>query len=366
MKANDLYQTKCSFSNVDLSSELTVLYMPLVGGKATSLYLFLQKEGNQDENKISRLCALLATTIDDVQYCLEKLEQVGLLKTLFNKNTNKFQYNLIKPKGYKEFLENDLLGRLYFQMVGKEQYEITKQIYLREDFESEGYEDITSKIDVSLLNNWNENDESSFSLVKPEKEIENCFDYLAFEQIVTKLTFPLVLRTKENINSICQLGTIYDITPADMAKYIGKYTDYVNKTLDYEGLKKACINCKNVVPNNDYHAHPIEFLSSKQKGMPVSSADKKILDDLMTIYKLPFDLINYLVEYCLNNNKNRLTKNYVEKIATTWIREGIDSLEKAKQAVYNDNAKVVYEYKETSVADQDIDALRKQLFGEEV
>ena len=39
-----------------------------------------------------------------------------------------------------------------------------------------------------------------------------------------------------------------------------------------------------------------------------------------------------MIEHILNQNDNRLDKNYVEKIAGTWVRNEIDSAEKAFEA----------------------------------
>ena len=71
------------------------------------------------------------------------------------------------------------------------------------------------------------------------------------------------------------------------------------------------------------------FLQNKQNGLPVTTVDAKLLDYLSLQLQMKHEVINVLIEYVLNINQNKLPRNYVEKIAGEWIRENIDTKEKA-------------------------------------
>ncbi len=83
---------------------------------------------------------------------------------------------------------------------------------------------------------------------------------------------------------------------------------------------------------NEYDINPVRFLQKKQNGVMPSNADARLLENLSHQFKLKDEVINIMIEHILNQNDNRLDKNYVEKIAGTWVRNGIDSAEKAFNA----------------------------------
>ncbi|MPN42296.1 hypothetical protein SDC9_189853 [bioreactor metagenome] len=54
-----------------------------------------------------------------------------------------------------------------------------------------------------------------------------------------------------------------------------------------------------------------------------------MLEYLNLDLKLPAEVVNVLIDYVLNINENRLTKRFVEVIATTWVREKVTTKEQA-------------------------------------
>ena len=60
---------------------------------------------------------------------------------------------------------------------------------------------------------------------------------------------------------------------------------------------------------------------------------------LIEHYRLPNDVINIMVEYVLDKNNQNLNKNYVEKVASSWVRLKIDTKEKALEHIRNGKAK---------------------------
>jgi DnaD/phage-associated family protein len=64
--------------------------------------------------------------------------------------------------------------------------------------------------------------------------------------------------------------------------------------------------------------------------------DHKDLNTIFYFYdglRLPIDVIEYLLEYCAENDNRSL--RYIEKCAIDWANNGIDSIEKAAQHVQN-------------------------------
>lgn len=72
------------------------------------------------------------------------------------------------------------------------------------------------------------------------------------------------------------------------------------------------------------------FISEQLLGNTLSATD---LDKLCYIYdELGFseDLIEYLIEYCVSNQKKSF--RYIEKVALSWSEQGIDSVDAAKNS----------------------------------
>ncbi|MBO6132816.1 MAG: DnaD domain protein [Lachnospiraceae bacterium] len=74
------------------------------------------------------------------------------------------------------------------------------------------------------------------------------------------------------------------------------------------------------------------FTTEAYLGRPLNSfADTNSLLYMYDELHFPVDLIEYLIEYCVNNG-NRSMK-YIEKTAVNWAEEGINTIEKAKTLV---------------------------------
>ena len=69
-------------------------------------------------------------------------------------------------------------------------------------------------------------------------------------------------------------------------------------------------------------------LAEQYLGRLLTITDQKILFSLYDWLHMPFDLIEYLIEYCVSNNHKAM--HYIEKVAINWIDEGIVTLEQAK------------------------------------
>lgn len=72
-------------------------------------------------------------------------------------------------------------------------------------------------------------------------------------------------------------------------------------------------------------------ISEQYLGRLLTITDQKILFSLYDWLHMPFDLIEFLIEHCASNNHRAI--HYIEKVAISWVDEGITTLEKAKEKV---------------------------------
>ena len=71
-------------------------------------------------------------------------------------------------------------------------------------------------------------------------------------------------------------------------------------------------------------------IAEEYLGRLLTISDQKILFSLYDWLHMPFELIEYLIEYCASTN-SKVTMRYIEKVAISWVDEGITTLEEAKE-----------------------------------
>lgn len=81
----------------------------------------------------------------------------------------------------------------------------------------------------------------------------------------------------------------------------------------------------------------LAFMADTYLGKPLSQTELNTLFYFYDKLHFPVDLIEYLLEYCVSNNKKSM--RYIETVAISWYEQNIDTIEKAKEAmvIYNKN-----------------------------
>ena len=346
---------------------ITMLYQPIIGYTAVSLYSTLvadlEKSDIMSEDLTHHhLMASMQLKLEDIVIAREKLEAIGLLKTYMKKdNINQYVYLLYSPISVNDFFNHPILNVVLYNNLGKEEYEKVKNYFKIPRFNLKDYEDITSSfsevfkpvrstieienIDITRRdsNNININKGIDFNLLIssiPEKNInEKCFND----------------ETKELIN---QLSYIYNLDTLDMQGLIRNSLNekgLIDKTI----LRKSCRdyyqfdnygNLPTLIYNRqpDYLKKPVgdnskwakvvytfenitpyQLLKAKGKGAEPTERDLKLVESLLVDQKLTPGVINVLLSYVLKVNNEKLSKAYVETIASQWKRLNIETVEDA-------------------------------------
>ena len=164
--------------------------------------------------------------------------------------------------------------------------------------------------------------------------------------------------TKDIKELIINLAFIYDIDAVKMANIVkGSFNE--RGTINKEELRKSARNyyqfdnggiLPTIIDNSqpEYLRKPIgdtskkarmiytfetispkELLVSKNKGSEPTRRDLKLVEDLLIDYQLEPGVVNVLIDYILNINEKKLTRNLVETLAGEWQRLGIETVEEA-------------------------------------
>lgn len=323
-----------SLNNADYAV-LSMLYAPLIKESALTLFHLLNAliETKSTLKNERFLIETLHWNRGELLKQRKILEQFLLVRSFEDEHSNLLM-KVLPPKSGVDFLKHEVFGRLYSKEMGQQMYEFVNLCFANSHKLKENYEEISEPFKMSVLNDWEENEEEHFNAIKPIGEVTQNFnfDLVSFLNNCSSLAFPLGARNDATLKEIKELGSIYGVDEKEMILLVARSMDLRSNKLNINRLKSRILNAyqpKVRESENPYELSPIQFLCYKQGGVPVVGADKKIIEDLVRVMKLPDIVVNVLVEYVLKMKNQKLDRSYIEKIAGNWVRLKIDTYEKA-------------------------------------
>ena len=313
-----------------LSSEqrqsLNLLYGPLMGKNSICLYEFLGSIQNLVE--LEDVYLLLNMNASQFDIARNRLEQYHLIETYVHEGD--MLILLYAPLLPDSFLCHETYSRLYLASVGAKCFDKVKAMLYKDKTVSSSYTKVESPLDVSILDSWNESKEIAFEKVKPTIKQKYVFDFATLFKGMDRI-FPVRLRTSENLDRIAEMAKIYGIDAKDMRKYVQRSTNPSTHVFDLEKLKDMVMRNRKVmeVSKDPYKMSPVKFLQNKQNGIPVVKSDQALIERLCKEFQFPIEVVNTLIEYTLQQTNQQFSRNYVEKVAASWVRLGVDSRKKA-------------------------------------
>ena len=313
-----------------LSSEqrqsLNLLYGPLMGKNSICLYEFLGSIQNLVE--LEDVYLLLNMNASQFDIARNRLEQYHLIETYVHEGD--MLILLYAPFLPDSFLCHETYSRLYLASVGAKCFDKVKAMLYKDKTVSSSYTKVESPLDVSILDSWNESKEIAFEKVKPTIKQKYDFDFATLFKGMDRI-FPVRLRTSENLDRIAEMAKIYGIDAKDMRKYVQRSTNPSTHVFDLEKLKDMVMRNRKVmeVIKDPYKMSPVKFLQNKQNGIPVVKSDQALIERLCKEFQFPIEVVNTLIEYTLQQTNQQFSRNYVEKVAASWVRLGVDSRKKA-------------------------------------
>lgn len=313
-----------------LSSEqrqsLNLLYGPLMGKNSICLYELLGSIQNLVE--LEDVYLLLNMNASQFDIARNRLEQYHLIETYVHEGD--MLILLYAPLLPDSFLCHETYSRLYLASVGAKCFDKVKAMLYKDKTVSSSYTKVESPLDVSILDSWNESKEIAFEKVKPTIKQKYDFDFATLFKGMDRI-FPVRLRTSKNLDRIAEMAKIYGIDAKDMRKYVQRSTNPSTHVFDLEKLKDMVMRNRKVmeVSKDPYKMSPVKFLQNKQNGIPVVKSDQALIERLCKEFQFPIEVVNTLIEYTLQQTNQQFSRNYVEKVAASWVRLGVNSRKKA-------------------------------------
>lgn len=349
---------------VELSDRklITMLYQPIIGHVATSLYFTLiddldKKETMSDDLTHYHLMSTMKLRLESVIIAREKLEAVGLLRTYLKKDTiNHYAYLIYSPLPAAEFLNHPILNIVLYNNIGKNEYDKIVEYYKVPRINLKDYEEITSSFS------------ETFTPIDGKEYIENTnIKESQTNNITVKdiVDFDMLISSFKNINDRCfnqeaknlinNLAFIYKIDNLTMQ---GLVRNCINERglIDKTELRKSCRNFYQFendgklpslvyrtqpdylkTPSGDTsnrakmiytfeNTSPIDYLRSKYKTGEPAKRDIQLIESLIGDTKLSPGVVNVLISYVLQINNQKLSKNYIDTIAGQWKRLNIETV----------------------------------------
>ncbi len=363
----------------DLDRKLiTMLYQPIIGYSATSLYFTLvddldKRELMSEDLTHHHLMSTMQLKLDDIVIARKKLEAVGLLRTYYKKDhVNNYVYLLYSPMSASEFLNHPVLNIVLYNNLGKKEYDRIVDFFKVPKIVLKDYEDISSNFSsvftsVSgniLIENENIQKENTNKI-----SLDSKIDFnMLIASIPTNMVSPRCFNdeTKELINA---LAYTYDIDNMNMQ---GLVRNSINEKglIDKNELRKNARNFYQFENDGklptfiytkqpDYlktplgdtskwakmvytfeTVNPYDFLRSKYKTGEPSLRDLKIIESLLVDQKMTPGVVNVLIAYVLKINNQKLSKNYIDTIAGQWKRLNIETVEEAMRISEKEHKKL--------------------------
>lgn len=357
-----------SYLNDNDRKLLIMLYEPIVGVVGINLYFnlwtFLNREIVLSETYTHKdLITNMGVTLKEISDAREKLEGLGLLKVYLKEGEiNNYIYELNAPLSASDFFANPLLASVLYTSVGSFNYKRIKEYFKFPKINLKEYTNITESFtDVFESVSMVETDNSE--IIKKNYAKVGIESELDIEEIISMIPDLMLNHTKVTESTkelILKLSFVYNFDSNKTIEVIkGSINDKHN--IDKEKLK---INYRNLyqfendgkLPSiifkcqPDYlkkeikdsskkskviyqfeNLSPYRFICMKSKTEKPTKAEINILEMLLVDIGLKPGVVNVLIDYVLKINDNKLTKNFVEAIASQWKRSNIETVEQAME-----------------------------------
>lgn len=366
---------------------LTMLYQPLIGHRALALYMTLWGElellGGREATH-HRLMALMQCGLPDIYSERLKLEGIGLLNTYVHapeaEEPKQFVYELRPPLAPDQFFRDEMLGVFLYRQVGRHMFAQLNDCFACPVVDetkftrvTRAFSDVFSSVHAEqIVAGFNE--EAGRELEPPDGKVhmgrdeasyaldDGVFDFELFFAGLSKQMVPRRAVTAKVKEAIKKLAFLYGIPPLEMQKIVLGVIDPAYE-IDIDALRRAAREwyeiehggaalrlvervqplayrtMEYIEPRTKEEAlmkqletiSPRQLLKEISGGAEPSLADLQLIEDIMFQQQLLPGVVNVLIYYVMLRTNMKLSKKYVEKIASHWARKKVRTVKEAME-----------------------------------
>ncbi|GAA5416316.1 replication initiation and membrane attachment protein [Paraliobacillus ryukyuensis] len=351
---------------------LMQLYQPLIGVYAVSLYMTLVSQYESNPTKDTPythhfLMQFVNLPLPEIYQARQKLEAIGLLETykIENDNETLFTYQIIAPCTPLQFFRDGMLSQMLTHHIGLDKSNQLYQLYASHKQQEQKHgQNVTTSFEQVFQTDTAPRKENVEAIVQSANlgpNIEgNAIDLAELTQLLNERMLPTEqILTPTNKKLINQMAALYQLTIVDIEKAVIWALSEQNQLIQNE-FKAACldlyqqitpkqsrkkdvtnqrekIQAKDTKPKNKQdqfiqlleEISPRELLADLSNGNQASTQDLKMIADVMQQQGLTPGVMNVLIHYVMLKTDMKLTKSYLEKIASHWARKNVKTVRQA-------------------------------------
>ena len=376
---------------------LTMLYEPIIGSMAVSLYFTLWNYLDRKEIISSNLTHhyLMKSThlsMEKIMEAKEVLEAIGLIKTYVKEtgDINDYVYELYSPLNAYDFFKDPIMATLLRDALGINEYKRIVDYFKLPTIDLKGYKNISNSFN-NVFKTVDVMDLSDIDAIKKENRLGIAYEpTIDLDNIISLI--PSQMLNIRSINGkvkdlIYKLALVYNYDDSKMKDIIISSIDEAHKIdinllkenarklyrfetnnskvsliyknqPEYLKTKLTTVSSKNKMIYRFETESPYDYLASKN-GCELSREETDILKMLLIDIGLNPGVTNVLLDYVLSTSENKLVKSFIENKALEWKRSGIntvpDAMEKAKEERKKKTTKSVKKVSEPSWFDKEIE-----------
>lgn len=362
---SDIYSINVNYPLDTISfRSIQLLYQPLLGNQAITLYLTLYAEADQIRlTKApclhSRLSKLTSLSLKEIYQARRKLEGVGLLHTY--QKENHYLYELQLPLSPKEFFNHQILNSMLERYLDKEDYQRTITTFTYYKQSKQDFKSVTANFldvyEIDLLEESKQPLKIRDLIDKDVASLEDFYDLNLFFEQLSIYQIPRKIINDEIERLIRQLGIMYQIPTTKMLVFVKEaiskqgldtkalvascrnYYDLKMPTSYQEVFHKQSIKHQSTSKNDQLQKHieyleqitPYDLLKHKMGGKEPLQRDVRVVESVLTTLDLEPGVVNVLIELTLNQCDNNLPKSFMEAVGSSWRRKKIQTVSDAIQ-----------------------------------
>jgi len=346
--------------DVDERNVLTLLYQPILGCDAFTLYLTLWALIDRNRQKSPEYIHMVlydTMRISPKQFvqARQKLEAIGLVVAYHNEDM--YLYELRAPLTAEEFIKDGSLGAYLFSRVGKDVFEQLTGLFKLSNPDKDGFTNISSTFDKVFDSLPKPIETTSHYATKSKAKItiQHSFDFDLFLDGLSKNFVDRRKITKSVKDKIYNLSYVYNLDEFTMQKVFMDSVDKV-RNIDLDSMSKNARKWfeferdtiikgfeleeqKDSVSHLDMVHHcktdsPAHILSILSNGKPAVS-ELNVIERLIEQYEFKEEVLNFLIVYVLGQLGEFPSYNYFDKVAIEWQRNNVMSIEDAIKVIKN-------------------------------
>ncbi len=354
---------------------VSLLYQPIMGLDATSLYFMLWSMVEIEKGDLilshRQLLTFFNWNLKKFVQIRQKLEAIGLLNVYYHQLEGYYLYELLQPLTAKQFFKDSNLNIHLLYQVGDNMYEYLEKKFIVRPIEKSLVNITTSFNDIyQVIDNVDSIDQNDKEYVTTtinhfSVPLNYDFDFELFSHYVSRQFVNTDSLPQETITAIVKEAALYQFDAEMMSKIV--LTCIKDNELDLDELHATCrdyykrLKTKHNALNEmhpsmtekDFSAlvnkkrltnkekalknyktkTPIEWLSFLQGNTEVPSSMIDVVNTIYEEYKLPGEVINVLIEFVRVRNDGRLPLEYAKAIASSWTFNHINTAEQAMEMV---------------------------------